>query len=391
MAPVLPGGRPGRRPATPTRRAWPRSSAGRCARTTSGWQYRRRSPPARRRSWRTPLRRSPRPRDGRSSSPAFWLPPRPPGRHCPTPPTRPGGPGSPARPGLRCARTWRPGCPATCGRAIGLLRPLAYAQGTGLPWEDIWAMLATALDSRPAVHQRGSAAADRTCGCLRRRGWHHRRPLPVPALPPFADRVPPRRPRPARRPADHHHRPSAARANALQRPPRLASRPPLRSRAYLAAHAAAGGMIDDLAQDPGFLLAASPARLLDALDPTTSEPARAAADAYRRAVPFLRAHHAPSILPTLRLAARCGRAPALADRITADGLTSPWRPSMGILATAPSPSDHHRPYRVRVRGGGGGAGWPPVVISGSATGRCGCGTWPPAPRSATRSPATPGT
>ena len=31
----------------------------------------------------------------------------------------------------------------------------------------------------------------------------------------------------------------------------------------------------------------------------------------------------------------------------------------------------------------------PVVVSGGTTGRCGCGTWPPAPRSATRSPATP--
>ena len=31
----------------------------------------------------------------------------------------------------------------------------------------------------------------------------------------------------------------------------------------------------------------------------------------------------------------------------------------------------------------------PVVVSGGADARCGCGTWPPAPRSATRSPATP--
>ena len=31
----------------------------------------------------------------------------------------------------------------------------------------------------------------------------------------------------------------------------------------------------------------------------------------------------------------------------------------------------------------------PVVVSGGSDGRCGSGTWPPAPRSATRSPATP--
>ena len=41
------------------------------------------------------------------------------------------------------------------------------------------------------------------------------------------------------------------------------------------------------------------------------------------------------------------------------------------------------------RGGGGGAGWPPGGhLRQQRPRRCGCGTWPPAPRSATRSPAT---
>ncbi|MBQ0850325.1 caspase family protein [Streptomyces sp. BH-SS-21] len=34
-------------------------------------------------------------------------------------------------------------------RATDLLRPLAYAEGQGLPWEDIWAPLATAISGRP--------------------------------------------------------------------------------------------------------------------------------------------------------------------------------------------------------------------------------------------------
>ncbi|MEV7442945.1 WD40 repeat domain-containing protein, partial [Streptomyces sp. NPDC091204] len=34
-------------------------------------------------------------------------------------------------------------------RATDLLRPLAYAQGQGLPWEDIWAPLATAISGHP--------------------------------------------------------------------------------------------------------------------------------------------------------------------------------------------------------------------------------------------------
>ncbi|WP_405527968.1 WD40 repeat domain-containing protein [Streptomyces canus] len=34
-------------------------------------------------------------------------------------------------------------------RATDLLRPLAYAYGQGLPWEDVWARLATAISGRP--------------------------------------------------------------------------------------------------------------------------------------------------------------------------------------------------------------------------------------------------
>ncbi|MFI6115546.1 caspase family protein, partial [Kitasatospora sp. NPDC051164] len=62
-------------------------------------------------------------------------------------------------------RAWRAGLPRHAGdamrhdlhqrlgphaqRATDLLRPLAYAQGQGLPWEDIWAPLATEISGRP--------------------------------------------------------------------------------------------------------------------------------------------------------------------------------------------------------------------------------------------------
>ena len=97
------------------------------------------------------------------------------------------------------------------------------------------------------------------------------------------------------------------------------------TRAHLATHAARGGSIDDLAQDPGFLLAADPPELLAALDTTTSRPARAAAGAYRSALPLIRRHPPAEHAAYLGLAARCGRAEALADRIDADGLAGPWR------------------------------------------------------------------
>ena len=97
------------------------------------------------------------------------------------------------------------------------------------------------------------------------------------------------------------------------------------TRAHLATHAARAGSIDDLAQDPGFLLAANPPELLAALDTVTSRPARAAAGAYRSARPLIRRHPPAEHAAYLGLAARCGRAEALADRIDDDGLAGPWR------------------------------------------------------------------
>ena len=211
------------------------------------------------------------------------------------------------------------------GRALGMLRPLAYAQGAGLPWEDIWAALATALDTAQhytnedllqltaragAYIAEGGTLADRSLYRLYHRslaeyllcGRDQR--ADQQAITTALARHVPRRPN--------------------GRPDWPAAHP--YTRAYLASHAAACGVIDDLAKDPGFLLAASPPPLLNALTRTASKPARAAADAYRRALPFLRAHPAAEHPAYLALAARCSRAPALADRITADGLISSWQP-----------------------------------------------------------------
>ena len=129
-------------------------------------------------------------------------------------------------------------------------------------------------------------------------------------------------------------------------------------RGHLAAHAAEAGMIDELSQDPGFLLAATPARLLDALAYAASAPARAAADAYRRALPFLRTHEPAEHSAYLALAARWGRAPALADRITTDGLSSPWRPLWASWQL-------HRPHQIIT----GHTGWVHAVATGELDGR----------------------
>jgi hypothetical protein len=79
--------------------------------------------------------------------------------------------------------------------------------------------------------------------------------------------------------------------------------------------------LDELVEDPGYLLAADRAQLLaTGLGAVTTPNARTAADAYRRAVPALRRHPPSEGAGYLGLEARCGRAPALAEGIISDDL-----------------------------------------------------------------------
>ena len=61
----------------------------------------------------------------------------------------------------------------------------------------------------------------------------------------------------------------------------------------------------------------------------------------------------------------------------------------GTWPPAPRSAPRSPATPVGYRGGGGELDGCPVVISGGSDRRCGSGTWPPAPRSAARSPATP--
>ena len=80
-------------------------------------------------------------------------------------------------------------------RARELLLPLAYAQGTGLPWEDVWPLLARAL-SMTSCNSDDLDWLTRCCRVLRcgiyKRG---RPPLRVPTVPRGPRRAPPSQPR----------------------------------------------------------------------------------------------------------------------------------------------------------------------------------------------------
>ena len=208
-------------------------------------------------------------------------------------------------------------------QAVNLLLPLAYAQGGGLPWEDVWPLLANTLapgrgysneDLLWLAGHAGSFIVE--SGTLSGRSLYrlYHRSLAEDLLS-GRDQA-----------ADQHAITTALTAHVPRRHNGRLDWPDSHPyiRAHLATHAARRGGIDDLAQDPGFLLTADPPALLAALDTTASTPARAAADAYRAALPLMRRHPAERA-SYLQLTARCGRADPLADRIDADALTGPWR------------------------------------------------------------------
>ncbi|WP_155372959.1 NACHT domain-containing protein [Catellatospora vulcania] len=229
-------------------------------------------------------------------------------------------------------------------KARDLLLPLAYAQASGLPWEDLWPRLVTRLTGRPCsnrdldwlfekagyyiiesrlgnssvyrlyhaalaehllIERQGSVGDGRGSG-LRDSGdvkadaaaiarADHRAIFDL-----LVDRVP--------------RRPDGTRDWAMAHPYTAAA---------IAGHAAQADCLDALLAEPRLLTDTQAEPLLTALHRVRTPQARATADAYQRAVARMQAHPAERAA-YLQLAARCARAPHLADDITASGLPLPW-------------------------------------------------------------------
>ena len=156
---------------------------------------------------------------------------------------------------------------------------------------------------------------------------------------------------------------------------------------HLASHAAVAGLLDELLDDPGFLLAADPVRLLHALSAVTTPGGRQAAGVYRLAVHQLRDRPVELAAAYLELTARQQRANDLADRIGRLGLAQPWSTRWAVW----QPATPHRiigrhPYRVAAVAAAELDGRP-MVISGGQDGVRVWVCWPRAHMSL-RSPAT---
>ena len=100
-------------------------------------------------------------------------------------------------------------------------------------------------------------------------------------------------------------------------------------RTHLATHAAKARMLDQLVNDPGFLLAADPARLLPALATVTDPEARKSASAFESTQDLLRGQPAGQAAAQLDLAARVHGAVRLADGIGHLPYKRPWTIAWG--------------------------------------------------------------
>ena len=160
-------------------------------------------------------------------------------------------------------------------------------------------------------------------------------------------------------------------------------------RDHIAEHATAAGRLDQLLEDPHYLLAVDPARLVPHLDAARSARARATATVYRQSAHHLAPFDLPARASQLELTAHRFGCRDLAARIASAAPDRPWqtRWSHGRPAAAHQVLTGHTSGVLAVAVGALPDGTP-VTVSGGSTARCGCGGWPTAPRSLGRCAAT---
>ncbi|MYS11835.1 hypothetical protein GTW71_36635, partial [Streptomyces sp. SID6041] len=224
-------------------------------------------------------------------------------------------------------------------RVERLLRPLAYAQGAGLPWSTVWAPLATALSGVPCTQDdlvwlhkaAGSYIVEAATADGAAYRLHHET---------MAEHL---------RRTGHEHDDHATIATTLiglvRHDPATgvnewASAHPY-ARDHTATHAAAGGTLETLLDDPEYLVHAAPYTLLRAMDSTPTTVDATTSRIYRASTEV----HAP-LAPSARrdvlaIDAARHRRPDLAARLAR---TRPWIPRWATNSLI------HRAHRSTIAG-----------------------------------------
>ena len=214
-------------------------------------------------------------------------------------------------------------------RVRDLLSPLAWAQGAGLP-RDLWAPLATVLTDDEAYAQADITWLLEQAGFYLVETLDQDRSVYRLYHEQFAEHL-----RATRSPSSAHERITAELLRhvpvaAQGRREWLAAAPYIRT--HLAAHAANGRELDHLVNDPGFLLAADPTRLLSALATVTDPEARKSASAFESTQHLLRGQPPGQAAAQLDLAARIHGATTLAGGIGHLPHQRPWTIAWGHWA-----------------------------------------------------------
>jgi hypothetical protein len=208
-------------------------------------------------------------------------------------------------------------------RARDLLRALAYAEGAGLPASDLWAGMATALAASRRYGTDDLAwLLDSAASYLVESGSEHGPPVYRIFHQALIEYL-----RPEQKETQRQRDLVAALMRAV--PPGAAgpdwADAPSYIREHLAAHAAAAGRLDDLLEDPLYLLTVDPAQLVPHLDTARSAPARATAAVYRQSAHHLADRGPPARASQLELTAHRLGCRGLAARIASAAPDRPWQ------------------------------------------------------------------
>jgi hypothetical protein len=231
--------------------------------------------------------------------------------------------------------TWRASLPTTAGQALrrdlerlgphaaraeDLLLPLVYAEGSGLPWEDLWAPLATAIAGNHAYTDDDIRWLRQVAGAYIVEGIADGRSVYRLYHQALIEHLRGER-------SEQEVQYVISKLLARHAPKSTDGRTTDWARAHpytrthLATHAAAAKMLDDFLVDPNYLLAAEPQRLLAALPAAQST----AAQAYRRAYRHRqRSFEGTTTAADLEYAACGAGASELADRIARSTLPRSW-------------------------------------------------------------------
>ena len=231
-------------------------------------------------------------------------------------------------------------------RVRDLLMPLAYAEGAGLPWENIWAPLASALSGAPCTNEDIRWLKSRAGAFIVSEAVEEGRSVYRLFHQALAEHL--------RRPADDEPTVQQAIVRVLTGLGPVSGEEkridwfgaPAYVRRHLMVHAAQARdtSLDRLVCDPGFAIAANAERLLGALPRVTSTEARDAARVYRQAAHYLRNSPPAEAAAYVAMIAEQHALPDVATSVAELPLKRPWTARWALWGSS-------APHQVLTQGG----------------------------------------